>query len=495
MATGRRPDDRLSGGHRRAPRERRQAQRWAALSRERLAQRQAAQLLELQGLAEAPQSILRRLALVAPVLIAQEKGEQLQEGRILERNVGCHAQNLPRPGAPRRAWRIAQRGPRLPRPRSLLSESRDFPTGSAVSHVADVEAALLLADSAARAAVHAESEGHVQPSEYVDTLRRDADLFWPLRPPGRWDDGGVVKSGTEEVGTGRTPLRSSAEPFLLSGSGSQRRSDEGVLCSCGAVLFSSCRAAAGIVGIVQADDVCPGGTAGRAPLPPASDADGGATAGVPGASCDGSDVDDVTLDGEADADTSCSDHTSDGGSEGGGDGDDGGAFGDHAVPAAGESSPLLLSVSGRLGEAVSHNDSDDDSVGGQGQEHADGDAATACSATAASALSGAIATYLGVNEAALLRGDGDGGRTAAGFAELAVPTEDAEGEVRRWLADWSKVAHICSLQEQLGAAKKEVQLLRWKAGWLEIDSVGVRCRAGLPFVLQESGGRLAWHEF
>jgi hypothetical protein len=185
----------------------------------------------------------------------------------------------------------------------------------------------------------------------------------------------------------------------------------------------------------------------------------------------------------------------DGGSEGGGDGDDGGAFGDHAVPAAGESSPLLLSVSGRLGEAVSHNDSDDDSVGGQGQEHADGDAATACSATAASALSGAIATYLGVNEAALLRGDGDGGRAAAGFAELAVPTEDAEGEVRRWLADWSKVAHICSLQEQLGAAKKEVQLLRWKAGWLEIDSVGVRCRAGLPFVLQESGGRIAWHEF
>ncbi|CAK0863994.1 unnamed protein product [Prorocentrum cordatum] len=305
MATGRRPDVRLSGGQRRAPRERRQAQRWAALSRERLAQRQAAQLLELQGLAEAPPSILRRLALVAPVLIAQEKGEQLQEGRILERSVGCHAQDLPRPGAPRRAWRIAQRGPRLPRPRSLLSGSRDFPTGSAVSHVADVEAALL-ADSAARAAVRAESEGHVEPSEYVDTLRRDADLFWPLRPPGRWDDGGVVMSGTEEVGTGRTPLRSSAEPFLLSGSVSQRRSDEGVLCSCGAVLYSSCRAAAGIVGIVQADDVSPGGTAGRAPLPPATAADGGATADVPGASCDGSDVDDVTLDGEADADTSCS---------------------------------------------------------------------------------------------------------------------------------------------------------------------------------------------
>ncbi|CAK0850621.1 unnamed protein product, partial [Prorocentrum cordatum] len=58
---------------------------------------------------------------------------------------------------------------------------------------------------------------------------------------------------------------------------------------------------------VNASDVLrPGGTAGRAPLPPAPAADGGATAGVPGASCDGSDVDDVTLDGEADADTSCS---------------------------------------------------------------------------------------------------------------------------------------------------------------------------------------------
>ncbi|CAK0873306.1 unnamed protein product [Prorocentrum cordatum] len=163
-----------------------------------------------------------------------------------------------------------------------------------------------MADTAACAAVHAESEGHVEPSEYVDTLRCDADPFWPLRPPGRWDDGGEVMSGTEEVGTGRTPRRSAAEPVLVSGSVCQRRSDEGVLCSCGAVLFSSCRAAAGIVGIVQADDVSPGGTAGRAPLPPATAADGGATAGVPGASCDGSDVDDVTLDGEADADTSCS---------------------------------------------------------------------------------------------------------------------------------------------------------------------------------------------
>ncbi|CAK0901894.1 unnamed protein product [Prorocentrum cordatum] len=184
----------------------------------------------------------------------------------------------------------------------------------------------------------------------------------------------------------------------------------------------------------------------------------------------------------------------DGESERGGDGGDGGAFVDHAAPAAGESSPLLLSASRRLGEAVSHDDSDDDSVGGQGQERAGGDAATACSATAASALSGVIANYLGENGAALLRGDGDGGRAAAGFAELAVPTEDAEGEVRRRLAEWSKGAYICSLQEQLRAAKKEAQLQRWKAGWLDIDSVGVRCRAGLPFALKESGGRLAWHE-
>ncbi|CAK0796873.1 unnamed protein product, partial [Prorocentrum cordatum] len=80
----------------------------------------------------------------------------------------------------------------------------------------------------------------------------------------------------------RTPLRSSAEPFCL-------HVFEGLRCSRGAVVYSSCSVAAAL-GVQEV----PGGAAGRALLPPVS------------GHAEGSDVDDVILDGEADADTSCS---------------------------------------------------------------------------------------------------------------------------------------------------------------------------------------------
>ena len=99
MATGSRPT-RLAEVRWRSHRERRAAQHWAALSRERLVRRQAEQLQELQAVVDAPLEALRRLALVAPAPEARLPGAALEGPRILQRNVGCHARSLPRPGAP-----------------------------------------------------------------------------------------------------------------------------------------------------------------------------------------------------------------------------------------------------------------------------------------------------------------------------------------------------------------------------------------------------------
>ncbi|CAK0891232.1 unnamed protein product [Prorocentrum cordatum] len=118
MAAGRRPSKRLSGEM-----WRRVAQRWAALSRERLVQRQAEELKDVQLPAQAPAEMQRRLALVEPVLMAQLRGEEIEGDRVLERNVGCHARTVPRRGAPVGECRRVQRGRRLSGPGAPRGDS------------------------------------------------------------------------------------------------------------------------------------------------------------------------------------------------------------------------------------------------------------------------------------------------------------------------------------------------------------------------------------
>ncbi|CAK0821576.1 unnamed protein product [Prorocentrum cordatum] len=204
MAAGRRPR-RPSEALWRPQRERRAAQRWAALSRERLVERQASELVELRSLASAPPSVLRRLALVAPALIAQEYGGPLEEERILERNVGCHARAIPRPGAPRAAWRTAQRGPRLPCPRSAVAASsaevEPRAVGADAIHVADFEAELLAeADAQASGGAFPPPPGVrlvADPLAGARAFREGFDAGWRLAGTAsgapRGGDGGVLQ--------------------------------------------------------------------------------------------------------------------------------------------------------------------------------------------------------------------------------------------------------------------------------------------------------------
>ncbi|CAK0899250.1 unnamed protein product [Prorocentrum cordatum] len=117
MATGSSAKAQPAGGTRwPSHRERREAQHWARLSRERLVWKQAARLQELESLYNATPETTRRLAFVAPVLNAQLSDQDIEHPKILRRNVASHARRLPAPGAPDASWRKARRGPRLSRP-------------------------------------------------------------------------------------------------------------------------------------------------------------------------------------------------------------------------------------------------------------------------------------------------------------------------------------------------------------------------------------------
>ncbi|CAK0844695.1 unnamed protein product, partial [Prorocentrum cordatum] len=297
MAAGRRPR-RPSEALWRPQRERRAAQRWSALSRERLVERQASELVELRSLASAPPSVLRRLALVAPVLVAQEHGGTLEEECILESTVGCHARALPRPGAPRAAWRRAQRGPRLPCPRSAVSassaEAEPRAVGADAIHVADLEAELL-AEAGAQA-----SGGAFPPPPGVwlvaDPLagarafREGFDAGWRLAGA----TSGAPRGGDGVVLQEQLPLppgQSLALPAMGVWKAGAAMEEDGR-----AALHAPCRAFDGVQG----------GTAGeRAPRPPLlldSLAGPGSDDGFDDGFVDG------PVDGDADGDTACPGH-------------------------------------------------------------------------------------------------------------------------------------------------------------------------------------------
>ncbi|CAK0848778.1 unnamed protein product, partial [Prorocentrum cordatum] len=255
-----------------------------ALSRERLVERQASELVELRSLASAPPSALRRLALVAPVLIAQEHGGPLEEERILERNVGCHARALPRPGAPRAAWRRAQRGPRLPCPRSAVAASsaevEPRAAGADAIHVADFEAELLAeADAQASGAAPPPPPGvwlGADPLAGARTFREGFDAGWRLAGTASgapWGgDGGVLQEqcvpsssfrGVWEVCSGGACGDGQAAPAARAEPGPPR----GGFWRAGAAMEEDGRAA--LHAPCRAFDGVQGGTAGeRAPRPP-----------------------------------------------------------------------------------------------------------------------------------------------------------------------------------------------------------------------------------
>ncbi|CAK0851615.1 unnamed protein product [Prorocentrum cordatum] len=220
--------------------------------------------VELRSLASAPPSVLRRLALVAPVLIAQEYGGPLEEERILERNAGCHARALPRPGAPRAAWRRAQRGPRLPCPRSAVAASsaevEPRAVGADAGHVADLEAELL-AEADAQASVGA---------------------FPP--PPGVW----LV---ADPVAGARAFREGFDAGWRLAGtaSGAPRGGD-------GVVLQEQCVPSSSFRGVWE---VCSDGARGDGQAAPAARAEPGSDDGVDAGFVVG------PVDGDADGDTAC----------------------------------------------------------------------------------------------------------------------------------------------------------------------------------------------
>ena len=99
---------------RRPPAERRRAQKWAALSRERLVWRQQQQQIQmLQSVVQVSPRALHRLALVVPHLERQLAGAPRCPLVALRRNVALHARHAPAADAPAAAFRAAQRGPRL----------------------------------------------------------------------------------------------------------------------------------------------------------------------------------------------------------------------------------------------------------------------------------------------------------------------------------------------------------------------------------------------
>ncbi|CAK0826409.1 unnamed protein product, partial [Prorocentrum cordatum] len=350
----------------------------------------------------------RRLAAAAPALAALIRGEVPSAVERLRRNVAVHseAEGIDLLDAGAAQLRVAQHGPRLgAKPAAPEAGAFGGALGERLDEEPDEDVCALLAGAGAAGPLPE------LPAGALHAVDLEKALSEPQWAPGMW-----AKAHAETVsfvsGLAAGWHLAEREPLL----------PPGARCTCGAVVFSA-PPVASEVPLAAWQTEC---ALAPPPRPALLECRSGSQVGRVAAAAAASDdlllgaLGIVGYDGEREC---------------GCDGDDRGAFVDHAVPAAGVSSPLLLSVGGRLGEAVSHNDGDDDSVGGQGQEHADCDAATACSATAESALRRVIADYLGENEAALLRGDGDGGRAAARLAELALPTEDAEGEVRR---DWGR---------------------------------------------------------
>ncbi|CAK0873867.1 unnamed protein product [Prorocentrum cordatum] len=317
MAAGRRPrrpSEALWGPQR----ERRAAQRWAALSRERLVERQASELAELRGLASAPPSVLRRLALVAPVLIAQEYGGPLEEERILERNAGRHARALPRPGAPRAAWRRAQRGLRPPCPRSAVaaSSAKGGPraVGADAIHVADIQAGLLAeADAQLSGGALPPPPGVwlvADPLAGARAFREGFDAGWRLAGTAfgapRGGDGVVLQEQRVPSSSFRGVWEVCSDGACGGGQAAPAaRAEPGPPCEgvwkAGAAMEEGGRAA--LHGPRRAIDGVQGGTAGeRAPRPPLlleSLAGPGSDDGFVGGGLDG------PVDGDADGDAAC----------------------------------------------------------------------------------------------------------------------------------------------------------------------------------------------